>query len=48
MQPSAIAGVPVKSPAPPLATVENVHAVFSVDTSSGEMTFSAGCERVLA
>src|SRR4051794_21059841 len=47
MQPSAMTGVPVKSPAPPLATDENVHDVLSVEMSIGEMTFSAGCEREL-
>src|SRR3954452_6307620 len=48
MQPSAITGVPVMSPAPPAATVENVQAVASVGASAGEITFSLGWLRVLA
>src|SRR3954454_3720666 len=46
MQPSAITGVPVKSPAPPFATEENTHADCSVGTSAAEMTFSSDWSRV--
>jgi hypothetical protein len=48
MQPSTTTGVPVKSPAPPLATLENTHAECSSGTSAAEMTFSPAWWRVLA
>ena len=46
MHPSAITGVPVKSPSAPTSFVEKVHAGASVGTSPAEMTFSSGCVRV--
>ena len=39
-QPSATAGVPVKSPAPPALLAENVHAGARVGTSAGAMARS--------
>ena len=40
MHPSAITGVPVKSPSAPTDFVEKVQAGDSVGTSASEMTFS--------
>ena len=46
-QPSAIAGVPVKSPSPPADCDEKVHTGPSVAASSGPMSCSASWNRVL-
>src|SRR4051794_24182464 len=42
MQPSAMTGVPVKSPDPPAADAENDHAGASSAASTGPIVFSAG------
>src|SRR5690242_11985245 len=47
MQPSAIVGVPVKSPEPPADDAENVQAGDSSAASTWPIVFSAGCVRVL-
>ena len=47
MHPSAITGVPVKSPSAPTDFVEKVQAGDSVGTSSGPMSCSASWNRVL-
>ena len=47
MQPSAITGVPVKSPSAPTPLVEKVKAGDSVGTSVALMTASSGCVRLL-
>ena len=44
--PSAMIGVPVKSPSPPPDSAENANAGCSVETLRREMTFSRGWLRV--
>src|SRR5438270_851353 len=46
MQPSAIVGVPVKSPEPPADEAENVQAGESSAASTGPIVFSAGWVRL--
>src|SRR3954464_9334234 len=48
MQPSAMTGVPVKSPDPPAADAENDHAGASSAASTGPIVFSAGGVLVFA
>src|SRR3954454_24155153 len=47
MQPSAITGVPVKSPVPPALAAEKTNAGFNVVALIGVMVFSSGWLRVL-
>src|SRR4051812_35068212 len=47
MHPSAMTGVPVKSPSPPAWRADMENALCSVGACNGPIVCSAGCDRVL-